>query len=302
MTATSHLLHPQVVLAGGSCKIPRLQQMLREEFPSSEVLTSIAPDEVVVVGCAVEAGILGVHQGEEGDADSGMVPCTPEDVWVVVSVCVQISPVLSHIALASAPLPSFSAHSSPSFHTPRSSSSIFTPPSSCLLLASFPVQKIGMEMRLPSSLLPPPPPTSPPFLLLLPFFHPLLSLSSLVFFHLCFIPLYPHPFLLSLLLSLNRSSNLCFIFLFPHASPSPSPSTVPQISVSSSSSLMHPLLPLPQLFLKSPPQCVDGEDGSTKQLLLPKHTPLPCQKTATMLLKVHHHCHTYVQGDFRNSV
>ena len=255
MTATSHLLHPQVVLAGGSCKIPRLQQMLREEFLSSEVLTSIAPDEVVVVGCAVEAGILGAHQGEGGGADSGMVPCTPEDVWVVVSVCVQIPPVLSHIALASAPLPSFSAYSSPSFHTPRSSPSIFTPLTSCLLLASFPVQKIGVEMRLPSSLLPPPsphlspfPPPPPPLLssssftflsrFLSSLFHPPLPspLSSLP-------PSLPQPFLKSLFhlplpscipfsLSLNRSSNLCFIFLFPHASPSPSPSTVPQISPS----------------------------------------------------------------------
>ena len=235
MTATSHLLHPQVVLAGGSCKIPRLQQMLREEFLSSEVLTSIAPDEVVVVGCAVEAGILGAHQGEEGDADGGMVPCTPEDVWVVVSVCVQISPVLSHIALASAPLPSFSAYSSPSFLTPRSSPSIFTPPSACLLLASFPVQKIGMEMRLPSSLLPPPPPTSPPFLLLLPFFHPLLSLSSL--FHpplssplSSLPPSLPQPFLKSLFhlplpscipfsLSLNCSSNLPLSVLMVKTAP-----------------------------------------------------------------------------------
>ena len=93
MTATlvsahhQQCLHrPQVVLAGGSCKIPRLQQMLREEFSSSEVLTSIAPDEVVVVGCAMEAGILGAHQGKEEGADSGMVPCTPEDIWIAVSV------------------------------------------------------------------------------------------------------------------------------------------------------------------------------------------------------------------------
>lgn len=132
------LLLPQVVLAGGSCKIPRLQQILREEFPSSEVLTSIAPDEVVVVGCAVEAGILGAHQGEEGGTDSGMVPCTPEDVWIAVSVCIHISPVLSHIALASAPLPSFSAHSSVTFFPHSSLLPLYLYPSfSCLLLASF---------------------------------------------------------------------------------------------------------------------------------------------------------------------
>lgn len=48
----------KVVLCGGSARIPRLQQMLREMFPEVEVLSSAPPDEVIAVGAALEAGLL----------------------------------------------------------------------------------------------------------------------------------------------------------------------------------------------------------------------------------------------------
>ncbi|XP_053718909.1 heat shock 70 kDa protein 14 [Synchiropus splendidus] len=48
----------QVVLCGGSARIPRLQQMIREMFPDVELLNWAPTDEVIAVGAALEAGLL----------------------------------------------------------------------------------------------------------------------------------------------------------------------------------------------------------------------------------------------------
>ncbi|TRZ04206.1 hypothetical protein DNTS_029859, partial [Danionella cerebrum] len=47
-----------VVLCGGSARIPKLQQMIRDLFSDVELLNSIPPDEVIPVGAAIQAGIL----------------------------------------------------------------------------------------------------------------------------------------------------------------------------------------------------------------------------------------------------
>jgi L1 cell adhesion molecule like protein len=51
-----------VVLVGGSSRIPRIQQLLRELFNGKELCMSINPDEAVAYGAAVQAAIL---SGEE---------------------------------------------------------------------------------------------------------------------------------------------------------------------------------------------------------------------------------------------
>ncbi|XP_045568399.1 LOW QUALITY PROTEIN: heat shock 70 kDa protein 14 [Salmo salar] len=48
----------KVVLCGGSARIPRLQQMIRDLFADVELLSSAPPDEVIAVGAAMEAGLL----------------------------------------------------------------------------------------------------------------------------------------------------------------------------------------------------------------------------------------------------
>ncbi|MDA2931222.1 molecular chaperone DnaK, partial [Acidobacteria bacterium AH-259-O06] len=48
----------EVVLVGGSTRIPRVQQIVREFF-KKEAHKGVNPDEVVAVGAAVQAGILG---------------------------------------------------------------------------------------------------------------------------------------------------------------------------------------------------------------------------------------------------
>jgi molecular chaperone DnaK len=48
----------EVVMVGGSTRIPRVQQMVRELF-AKEPNKSVNPDEVVAVGAAVQGGVLG---------------------------------------------------------------------------------------------------------------------------------------------------------------------------------------------------------------------------------------------------
>src|SRR5262249_35864534 len=48
----------EVVLVGGSTRIPRVQAIVREVF-GKEPHKGVNPDEVVAVGAAVQAGVLG---------------------------------------------------------------------------------------------------------------------------------------------------------------------------------------------------------------------------------------------------
>ena len=51
-----------IVLVGGSTRIPKVQQLLKEYFNGKEPSKGINPDEAVAYGAAVQAGIL---SGEE---------------------------------------------------------------------------------------------------------------------------------------------------------------------------------------------------------------------------------------------
>jgi L1 cell adhesion molecule like protein len=65
----------EVVLVGGSTRIPRVQQLLRQFFHGKELCKSINPDEAVAYGAAIQAAILsGEDMGDAGDV-------------VVVDVC-----------------------------------------------------------------------------------------------------------------------------------------------------------------------------------------------------------------------
>ncbi|KAH8069995.1 ATP binding protein [Aureococcus anophagefferens] len=55
----------QVVLVGGSTRVPRVQALLRDFFDGKELNMRINPDEAVAYGAAVQAGIL---SGATGDA------------------------------------------------------------------------------------------------------------------------------------------------------------------------------------------------------------------------------------------
>jgi len=64
----------EVVLVGGSTRIPKVQQLLKEYFGGKEPSKGINPDEAVAYGAAVQGGIL---SGEEGTADIVLIDVCP---------------------------------------------------------------------------------------------------------------------------------------------------------------------------------------------------------------------------------
>lgn len=61
-----------IVLVGGSTRIPKLQELLREYFGGKELNKSINPDEAVAFGACVQAHILSGGRSEKTD---GIVVC-----------------------------------------------------------------------------------------------------------------------------------------------------------------------------------------------------------------------------------
>ena len=48
----------EIVLVGGSTRIPKVQQLVKEFFNGKEPSRGINPDEAVAYGAAVQAGVL----------------------------------------------------------------------------------------------------------------------------------------------------------------------------------------------------------------------------------------------------
>lgn len=59
----------EIVLVGGSTRIPRIQAMLSEFFGGKECNRSINPDEAVAYGATVQAAILSGESGSKGSLD-----------------------------------------------------------------------------------------------------------------------------------------------------------------------------------------------------------------------------------------
>ncbi|XP_006007877.1 heat shock 70 kDa protein 14 [Latimeria chalumnae] len=70
----------KVVLCGGSARIPKLQQMIKDLFSDVELLNSIPPDEVIPIGAAIEAGILLGKDDLALAEDSLTVECSARDI------------------------------------------------------------------------------------------------------------------------------------------------------------------------------------------------------------------------------
>ncbi len=49
----------EIVLVGGSTRIPKVQELLKEFFEGKEPNKGVNPDEAVAYGAAVQGGILG---------------------------------------------------------------------------------------------------------------------------------------------------------------------------------------------------------------------------------------------------
>jgi heat shock protein 5 len=66
----------EIVLVGGSTRIPKVQQLIKDYFNGKEPNRSINPDEAVAYGAAVQGGILGGEAGEE-TKDILLIDVTP---------------------------------------------------------------------------------------------------------------------------------------------------------------------------------------------------------------------------------
>merc|ERR1712033_80574 len=64
----------EIVLVGGSTRIPKIQQLVKEFFNGKEPSRGIYPDEAVAYGAAVQAGVL---SGEEDTGDLVLLDVNP---------------------------------------------------------------------------------------------------------------------------------------------------------------------------------------------------------------------------------
>lgn len=55
----------EIVLVGGSTRIPKVQQLIKDYFDGKEPSKGINPDEAVAYGAAVQGGILSGEGGDE---------------------------------------------------------------------------------------------------------------------------------------------------------------------------------------------------------------------------------------------
>jgi len=67
----------EIVLVGGSTRIPKVQQLLQEFFNGKELNKSINPDEAVAYGAAVQAAILSGHSGSSKLDELLLLDVTP---------------------------------------------------------------------------------------------------------------------------------------------------------------------------------------------------------------------------------
>lgn len=74
----------QVVLCGGSARIPKLQQLIKDIFPNVELLNSIPPDEVIPIGAAIEAGILLGRENPLLEEEALFIECSAKDILLKV--------------------------------------------------------------------------------------------------------------------------------------------------------------------------------------------------------------------------
>lgn len=65
----------EVVLVGGSTRIPKVQQLLKDYFDGKELNKGVHPDEAVAYGAAVQGGILSGEGGNKTDGIFLFISC-----------------------------------------------------------------------------------------------------------------------------------------------------------------------------------------------------------------------------------
>jgi heat shock 70kDa protein 1/2/6/8 len=74
----------EIVLVGGSTRIPRIQKLLSDFFNGKKLEKSINPDEAVAYGAAVQAGILSGKAASADTADMLLLDVVPLSLGVAM--------------------------------------------------------------------------------------------------------------------------------------------------------------------------------------------------------------------------
>jgi L1 cell adhesion molecule like protein len=74
-----------VVLVGGSTRIPKVQSMLRDFFDGKELCRGINPDEAVAFGAAIQASVLSGETGDGKLGDMVLLDVTPLSLGIEVT-------------------------------------------------------------------------------------------------------------------------------------------------------------------------------------------------------------------------
>jgi len=80
----------EVVLVGGSTRIPKIQQLLQDDFGGRELNKSINPDEAVAYGAAVQAAILHGDK-DEAVADLLLLDVAPDRAIVLLRYRIRLN-------------------------------------------------------------------------------------------------------------------------------------------------------------------------------------------------------------------
>jgi heat shock protein 1/8 len=75
----------EIVLVGGSTRIPKVQKLLQDFFNGKELNRSINPDEAVAYGAAIQAASLSNHDTQQSDANPLVLDVAPLTVGVEVN-------------------------------------------------------------------------------------------------------------------------------------------------------------------------------------------------------------------------
>jgi heat shock protein 1/8 len=75
----------QIVLVGGSSRIPKIQELLSDFFNGKELCKSISPDESVAYGAAVQAAILTEQTGTGAASELLLIDVTPLSLGIETS-------------------------------------------------------------------------------------------------------------------------------------------------------------------------------------------------------------------------
>lgn len=71
-TISSKDIH-EVVMVGGSSRIPKVRELVSEHFQNRPLCTGVNPDEAIAIGAAIQASILSTDAAQQSDRTAGVV-------------------------------------------------------------------------------------------------------------------------------------------------------------------------------------------------------------------------------------